>query len=172
MLHPLRRRAALRRLGRARPAALLVACHGNICRSPFAAGLLRRELREHGTRVESAGFVGPDRPPPAEALAAAARRGVDLSSHRSCLLVAPLVRPADRIVVMEPAQRRAVCDRFGRQARDVVVLGDLDPEPIETRGIRDPVNGPAEAFEECYARIERCVRELARAIVGAPGGTG
>jgi hypothetical protein len=46
LLHPLYRRhahAALR--GRVRPGAMLVVCHGNICRSPFAAALLERGLR-------------------------------------------------------------------------------------------------------------------------------
>jgi hypothetical protein len=46
----------------------------------------------------------------------------------------------------------------------VLVLGDLDPEPIETRVIRDPVEQPKEVFELSYSRIERCVEELARAV--------
>src|SRR2546430_16056256 len=36
------------------------------------------------------------------------------------------------------AQRRQVCDRFGRSERDVLVLGDFDPEPGDGRTIRDP----------------------------------
>src|SRR5881394_1021509 len=45
VLHPLRRRKALARLrARSRPKSVLVVCHGNICRSPFAAALLAREL--------------------------------------------------------------------------------------------------------------------------------
>ncbi|MGH7700577.1 MAG: hypothetical protein ACREMJ_08695 [Gemmatimonadales bacterium] len=157
----------LRRLQRAVPAVVLVACHGNICRSPFAAGLLRREIDGRGIRVESAGFVGFDRPPPPEALAAAARCGLDLSGHRSRPLARTLVFEADLIVVMDAAQRRALCDRFGCSPGAVIVLGDLDPERIGTRGIPDPVNQPAEAFDECYARIERCARALARAIAAA-----
>ena len=71
--------------------------------------------------------------------------------------------PWDRISA-NPAQRREVCDRFGRARRDVLVLGDLDPERVETRTIRDPVERPPAVFEQTYARIERCVRELARAL--------
>ena len=55
VLHPLRRQRALRALrGRRRPASVLVICHGNVCRSPFAAALLRpvfaryAALRMHG----------------------------------------------------------------------------------------------------------------------------
>jgi protein-tyrosine-phosphatase len=161
LLHPVRRRAARRALlERGRPRAILVVCHGNICRSPFAAGLLASALEPRGTLVASAGFVGPGRAPPAEAGIAAASRGVDLRAHRSQLLTPMLVREADLIVVMEPRQQREVCQRFGRSPKAVIVLGDLDPRPIETRAMQDPVDQPLEAFLESYARIERCVHEL------------
>jgi len=89
---------------------------------------------------------------------------VDLSAHRSQLLTADRARAADLILVMDPTQRRAICNRFGRAERDVLVLGDLDPEPSGSRAIRDPVTQPLPVFEETYARIERCVRELERAL--------
>jgi protein-tyrosine phosphatase len=161
LLHPLRRRAAKRGL-RARPwpGTILVVCHGNICRSPFAAGLLSRALGPRGTRVTSAGFVGPGRAAPAEGSIAAARRGIDLSGHRSQLLTPVLAAEAHVIVVMDARQQRMVCERFGRAPGDVIVLGDLDPQAIATRAIHDPVDQPLEAFEESYARIERCVDAL------------
>jgi protein-tyrosine phosphatase len=165
VLHRLRRRRllkSLRRLGR--PASLLVVCHGNLCRSPFAAALLRSAFARNGVHVDSAGFLGSGRPPPREAIEAAARYDVDLSAHRSQLLSADRARAADLIVVMDPAQRREICGRFGRVPRDVVVLGDLDRQPIDGRAIRDPVKQPLAVFEEAYARIERCARELARVI--------
>ena len=165
IFHPLRRRAAAARLARrGLPASILFVCHGNICRSPLAAALLRRALTQKKVGVASAGFMGPGRPAPPEAVAAAAHYGVDLSAHRSQLLTADHARGADLIVVMDPSQRREICDRFGRLERDVLVLGDLDPQLIDTRAIRDPVNQPRDVFEESYARIERCVRELERAI--------
>ncbi len=165
LLHPLRRRRVLRALRRApRPASLLVVCHGNMCRSPFAAALLRPAVSSNGGRVASAGFMAPGRPSPREAVAAAARCGVDLSAHRSQLLTAHSVHAAQLILVMDPAQRRQICDRFGRAYRDVLVLGDLDPHPVAARTIRDPVNRPPEVFEESYSRIARCVRQLQQAI--------
>jgi protein-tyrosine-phosphatase len=169
LLHPLRRRAAREALRARAPRSILVVCHGNICRSPFAAALLEQALGPVGIGVHSAGFVGPARRSPPEAVAVAARRNVDLSRHRSRLLTADLVRSADLIVVMDAMQRRHVCDRFGRAPRDVIVLGDLDPAPIETRSIRDPVDQGPEVFEASYARIERCAGELARALTPPPG---
>lgn len=167
LLHPLRRRKAVAVLrGRPRPGTLLVVCHGNICRSPFAAALLRQALGPAGVRVDSAGFVRPDRPAPPEAVAAAARRGVDLADHRSRLLTPDLARAADLIVVMDPLQQRHMRERFGRA--DVIVLGDLDPAPPEGGRVRtmpDPIGQGSAVFEASYARIERCVAGLVSALV-------
>ena len=165
LLHPYRRRKALESLrGRPRPTTLLAVCHGNICRSPLAAALLGRELAALGTEVQSAGFLGFNRPPPDEAIAAAERYQVNLSDHRSRLVTAALVRAADLIVVMDPIQRRLVFERFRRRPSDVMVLGDFDPAPVETRTIRDPVNESREVFDHVYERIARCVRELGRVL--------
>jgi low molecular weight protein-tyrosine phosphatase len=168
LLHPLRRRKALDVLGaRPRPKTLLVVCHGNICRSPLAAALLQRELAPLGMAVQSAGFLGFNRPAPPTAVTAAERHRVDLSAHRSRLVTVDLVRAADLILVMDPSQRRRICERFGRLPRDVVVLGDLDPAPVDARTIRDPVDQSGEVFDQVYERIRRCVRELITVLAGS-----
>jgi protein-tyrosine phosphatase len=165
LLHARRRRKALENLrNRTRPATVLVVCHGNICRSPFAAALLHRALAALGIDVQSAGFIGFNRPAPAEAMAAAVRHNVDLTAHRSRLLTPSVVRAADLIVVMDATQRRLLWERFGRSTRDIILLGDFDPEPVESRTVRDPVNEGLEVFAEVYARIARCVQQLATAL--------
>ena len=172
-MHPLRRRAALARLATLRPTSVLVLCNGNIFRSPFAAALLSREVGRGDSgdaAVESAGLLGPGRPSPRDAVLAARRHGVDLQDHRSQLVTADLVRAADLIVVMEPEQRRIVCQRFGRAPGDVLLLGDLDPAPITSRAIEDPWEQGVAVCEVVYDRIERCVTELAAALRGAARG--
>ena len=169
LLHPLRRRKALEALrSRRRPAKVLAVCHGNICRSPVAAALLGRELAALGVEVQSAGFIGFNRPAPAEAVAAAERHAVNLADHRSRLLTNDLARTADLIVVMDAGQRRLVCERFGRFPRDIVLLGDLDPAPVEARTVRDPIDQSRDVFDRTYDRIARCVRELANALRSSP----
>lgn len=163
LLHPLRRRKAvegLRARARRGPKTLLVLCHGNICRSPVAAGLLQRGLAPLGIAVHSAGFIGFNRPSPPEAVAAAEQHGLSLRDHRSRPVTADLARTADLIIVMEPSQGRTVIERFGRRPADIVILGDLDPLPVDTRTIRDPVTDGREVFDQVYARIARCTREL------------
>ena len=166
LLHPIRRRAAVA-VVRARPTprSLLVLCHGNICRSPFAEAVLRRLLAPAGVMVGSVGFFGPDRPSPAAALEAARRHGVDLSAHLSRVLTASLARQADLIVVMDAAQRRTVCTRFGLSPHNVLLLGDFDPLPIERRDIRDPVDQPVAVFATVYDRIGHCSRALAASLL-------
>src|SRR5262249_49103056 len=110
-LHSFRRRTAAREVSTKAPASILFVCHGNICRSPFAAFLFEKLARERlltSIRVESAGFIGPDRASPPQALDAAARRGIDMSAHRSQLLKDRLVRGSDLVVVMAADQARGI----------------------------------------------------------------
>jgi protein-tyrosine-phosphatase len=115
----------------------------------------------------SAGFIGPGRSPPPHALNAARSHGVDISSHRSVTISPESLSAADLVVVMSGAQQKGIASRVAPGAT-VLVLGDLDPLPIKHRTIPDPWDGPADAFEESYDRITRCVRELVRIAWAAP----
>jgi protein-tyrosine-phosphatase len=166
-LHTARRALARRRLRSLRsPRSVLFVCHGNICRSPYAEQVLRRAnlMQGRNTVISSAGFVGPDRPSPPEAVTAAAARGVDLTGHRSRLMRLGELRATDLVVVMEARQQRDITTRSGRSRGRILVLGDLDPERIERRTIRDPWGRDVEVFSEVYERIDRCVQELAREL--------
>jgi protein-tyrosine phosphatase len=139
---------------------VLFLCYGNICRSPYAAAAARRQLPS-GIRVGSAGFFGPDRPAPSEAREVAAERGADLSPHRSRQLTANMAWSADLIVVMEARQRRKMIEKYPTIADRVILLGDLDPQPINRRDVLDPFGQPVATFRSCFDRIERCVDVLA-----------
>jgi protein-tyrosine phosphatase len=141
---------------------ILFVCHGNICRSPYAAAVFAQRLpaalRSH-IKVASAGFIGPGRPVPSEARTVAARHGVDLSSHRSQLVTAPGLDTYELVVVMAPDQVKGLATAYPATTR-IIVLGDLDPEPISKRAIIDPFGHPEEIFDESYARIDRCLDAL------------
>ncbi len=167
LAHGKRRRATLAVLSQMpAPRCFLLICHGNVCRSPYAATALRQRLEKRGVRVqvESAGFIGPNRPAPADALAAALERGTDLAGHRSQLVSRALLDAADLIVVMNTAQRDAIMVRRRGIPRQVLVLGDLDPEPITMREIIDPWGKSRATFDACYDRIDRCLEELVRSL--------
>ncbi len=154
-------------------ATVLFVCHGNICRSPYAAAAMRSRLPKpfQGViAVDSAGLMGPDRPSPPEAVEVAALRGVDLSRHRSKVLTPAIVGRADLICVMDRMQQRVVCAQYRRRPRSVILLGDLDSRPIRTRAIQDPVEQPKDVFREVYARIDRCIAQLTAALTGVEDG--
>jgi protein-tyrosine phosphatase len=169
LMHWWRRHRTVRRLARrAHPPSLLFLCHGNQCRSPYAAGAARRLLPDW-VDVTSAGFLAPGRRSPPDAIAAAAELGVDLSAHRSALLTIDHFRNAELVVVMDRDQRRRVVTMRPSLAGRVVLLGDLDPVPATGRDVPDPVNQPLDAFRSSYTRIDRCVRALV-AVWSQPAG--
>src|SRR5262249_51521788 len=134
--------------------------------SPYAAAAFVRALgRRRGVsiRVSSAGFIGPGRTPPETALAAAARRGIDVSNHRSRLLTPEITRAATVVVVMAANQGAAIRARYGRDVH-VLLLGDLDPLPIATRTVTDPWGRSPEVFDMVFDRIDRCIGELVRFV--------
>jgi protein-tyrosine-phosphatase len=166
LLHPVRRRAALRRLRRGpMPRSILVLCYGNICRSPYAAERLRVLLgaAPGSPRVASAGFHKFGRPPPDTALAVAAERGVGMAEHRSRLVDDDMLRESSLVLVVAPAHATMLRRRFGLR-KGVLMLGDLDPRPIETRTIRDPLDQSDEVFRDVYDRIDRCLDALVDAM--------
>jgi len=164
-MHPTRHDKAIRQVrAHAQGRTYLVICHGNICRSPYAAAVLAYRLRPRGISVLSAGLIGPGRPSPAVARAAALARGVDLKEHRSQLVTPALLAQVDLVIVMDARQRAVLHHDYGVPARDIVVLGDLDPGPIPGRGIADPYDRPLAEFTEVYARIDRCLNTLVSAF--------
>ena len=167
-LHPWRRRSALRRLAAAGgPRSVLFVCYGNICRSAYAAAVASQRLSAE-VEVKSAGFFGPDRPSPGEAIAVAAERRVDLAGHRSRLVTSELLESADVVVVMEQRQRRRLLVANPAIASRVYLLGDLDPHRTSRRDVLDPYGEPLTAFRSCFDRIERCVAALAALPAAAP----
>lgn len=158
LLHDGRRRRARERVAALAPDSLLFVCHGNICRSPFAEAAARLRVPPH-VRVASAGFIGPDRGAPDEAVEAARRFGIDLTAHRSRLITGETARRTGLVVVMTPDQARAAV-RLGAPPDRVLILGDLDPEPIGLRSIPDPIERPLDEFMACYRRVDRCIAAL------------
>jgi protein-tyrosine-phosphatase len=173
LLHGPRHRRALGRLATLAPLrTVLFVCHGNIYRSPYAEHRFRATVAALGAAAplaSSAGFSGPDRPSPDEAIAAAARGGVDISAHRSRLLTGEAARASDLVVVMDSRQARKVERLTGHsQGIPVLVLGDLDPDPIPSRAIVDPWGRGDSVLLEVYQRVDRCVAILARSVVAPP----
>jgi len=152
------------------PGVILVMCHGNINRSPYAEHRLRVLLTATSrspVRVHSSGVIGPGRRASEPAQQAAAARFIDLSEHVSRTISPSVVKDADVVLVMGPSQADALWGRVSVPADRVFCLGDFDPELIMTREIHDPARQERAVFEQSFDRIDRCLDAFVRALQSA-----
>ncbi|WP_025597702.1 low molecular weight protein-tyrosine-phosphatase [Burkholderia sp. WSM2230] len=129
--------------------SMLVVCVGNICRSPMAEYLLRRELE--GIAVASAGLDAlTGYAADGAAVQVCAENGLDISQHRARQLNAALVSAADLILTMEGAHMQEIMRRHPSARGKVFRLGDADDLDIP-----DPYRKPLPHFYEVYELIAR-----------------
>ncbi|HEX6237883.1 MAG TPA: low molecular weight protein-tyrosine-phosphatase [Acidimicrobiales bacterium] len=151
----------------ARPTRVLFVCWGNICRSPTAEAVLRAALEREGLahliEVDSAGVSDEHAgdPPDRRAVAAAARRGLDLGGRR-----ARVVRPDDferfdlmlvSDALVERVLRSAAPEsrRSGIRRMTDFVAGDDAPHEVP-----DPYYGGADGFAAVLDLLERACAGL------------
>ena len=144
--------------------SILVVCHGNIIRSPFAAALIARALGHRPQlSIDSAGLQAESgRPSHPLAVRAANPLRVDLSHHAASRLTGDRIARADAIFVMDVAQLVEIRRAFPDARQKTFLLTCLAPDvPLE---VRDPVNGDAPLFQSCYEHIALAVGPLVRAL--------
>jgi len=144
---------------------ILFVCMGNICRSPTAEGVLRHLLAAHGidtVEVDSAGthdyHVGD--PPDRRAVAAAARRGIDLSGLRARSIEPEDFERFDLILAMDDDNLRELRGRVpaGRERSIRLVMEFADMATRRT--IPDPYYGGPHGFEEVLDLLEEAAQGL------------
>ena len=142
---------------------ILVVCVGNICRSPMAEALLRRELRgQDGFTVESAGLgalVG--HAASEHSVALMDELGLDISGHRARQVHPDMVRDADLVLVMEAGHRRAIDDADPTARGKVHRLGEWQDVDID-----DPYRQEREAYEDALRDIQAGVASWVEKIKG------
>ena len=160
-----RARILVRALGRnATPPLIMFVCQGNICRSPFAAALLRARLGDGRISIGSAGMMPqPGRPTPGFGLEAAAAHGVDLATHRSAWLTRQLAEEASLLIAFDKTTRCAVLDRYPETRRRLMLLGDV----AALGDIPDPIDGGIAKFRRVYGEIMTAITELAPLLARA-----
>jgi protein-tyrosine phosphatase len=121
---------------------VLMVCRANVARSPLAQALLAEELRATPIEVVSAGVQArPGDPPARGSVELAARRGLDLSAHRSQPVTEPLLETAGLVLTMSERQRDACAGRAAGLGPRTFTLRELDRL---TQGVRES-DGPADA---------------------------
>ncbi|HYT70105.1 MAG TPA: low molecular weight protein arginine phosphatase [Gemmatimonadales bacterium] len=146
---------------------ILLVCTGNICRSPLAAALLERALRERaaaGMEVTSAGTGAWDGAPVSEgAYLVGLERGLDLSGHRARLLTRELVEEADLILTMA-RHHRARVDELGGEGR-VFVLGEYAGREGDDAEVSDPFGGDLDVYRDTLAELDALLDAAVARIV-------
>src|SRR5947207_4273351 len=144
---------------------ILLVCTGNICRSPLAAALLERALRERGLEVTvaSAGTGAWDGAPASEgAYLVGLERGLDLSGHRARLLTRELVENAHLILTMA-RHHRARVDELGGEGR-VFVLGEYAGRGGDDVEVSDPFGGNLDIYRDTCQELEALASAVAERL--------
>ena len=145
---------------------ILFVCLGNICRSPMAEGVFSHVASEagHGERfvIESAGtgdwHIG--NPPDSRAVAAAGRRGIDLSQQRARQVHKEDFEAFDLVIAMDHSNHAHLTRMApGEHAHKIQLFLDHLPE-AGGREVPDPYYGGDEGFEEVLDLIEAAARAL------------
>jgi protein-tyrosine phosphatase len=149
------------------PGSILFLCQGNVCRSPFAEGYLRRIVAGRnlpGIRSLSAGInVRVSVPSPDLAVRVAKALEVDLTDHRSKPVTAGMIENTDMIFTMEHRQAEFMRKSFPDHVRKIFLLPLFDTNPPQAGdyafryNIPDPYGRSEKDFLECFRRIERSI---------------
>jgi protein-tyrosine phosphatase len=144
---------------------LVFVCHGNICRSAYA-DVVARDL---GMNVASFGLStdsGKGAHPPV--IAEAARRGVDMSAHRTTRIEDFDPDPGDLLLAMETRHLRKLATNGIVGTIPRVLLGRWSRPPFPH--LHDPYALSAEYLPVCLDRIEAATRRLLQAFPNARAG--
>jgi protein-tyrosine-phosphatase len=156
-----------------KPAVLFV-CTANICRSPMAQVLFKdlavREIPGGADWVVDSAGTWATRGQSASdnSVVVMAKRGLNLSRHKSKIVSAVLLDTFDLILVMEPGHKEALRIEFAGAAERVFLLSEMSGPPVP---IGDPYGSSEERYEKTAAEIEGYLRAGLPKILKLVGST-
>jgi protein-tyrosine phosphatase len=145
---------------------ILFVCMGNICRSPTAEGVFRKLVQERApdlrVDIDSAGTHGyhVGDPPDRRAIAAAARRGVDLGGLRARTVEDADFEAFDLLVAMDQLNREVLLDRSPEEYRERIRLMLEFAPSTDLEDVPDPYYGGAVGFERVLDLVEEASKGL------------
>lgn len=145
---------------------ILAVCLGNICRSPLAEGLLKREAEKRGLNWEVASggtasyHVG--NPPDPRSIAIARAHGLDISAQRSRHVTTADLEEYDLVLAMDRQNVEDLKQRAGTQVQKEKIHLFLDYAGLtESDGpdVFDPYYDDR-AYSGVYELVERAAKRV------------
>ena len=156
----------------ASPKTILFVCTGNLCRSPMAMALLRKQLSDAGLdgrfRVESAGtWAAEGAPASPYACQVMAERGLDLSGHRTRDISHVSMDEVALVLVMTRHHREAILAEFPSARGKTFLLSELAGMSYD---IADPYGNTLDTYRYCADELEDLISRGFRRIIELAGG--
>jgi protein-tyrosine phosphatase len=150
---------------------ILFVCMGNICRSPTAEGVFRRLVEERAPdldlEIDSAGthdyHVG--EPPDERAVAAASRRGIDLSRLRARQVEDADFERFDLLVAMDRLNRETLLERSPAGSHERIRLFMEFTGRRDVEDVPDPYYGGPLGFEQVLDLAEEAAAGLLEEVM-------
>ncbi len=151
--------------------AILFCCTGNICRSPIAEGVFRKNVADAGLAgrvlIDSAGTDGyhVGEPPDTRAQIAARARGYDISGLRARRVERSDFDRFDLVLAMDN-ENRAFLSRLASPAGDAKLKLMMEyARSYAVREVPDPYDGGPEDFELVLDMLEDATAGLLETIL-------
>ncbi|HUV51149.1 MAG TPA: low molecular weight protein arginine phosphatase [Anaerolineae bacterium] len=152
---------------------ILFVCTGNICRSPFAEGLLKKLAQKNGLDdivADSAGLLAlSGNSATSLAQKVAAEYDVDLSRHMAKSAKQDIINRSDLILAMENSHVKNLLYDFPEAEDKVFLIRRFACFGSKDRGIADPYGLNYDAYRFCFLDIQDSVSGLAEYLSGRNG---
>ena len=135
---------------------ILFVCTGNICRSPMAYALFNERAQRAGENdkfyaISAGTWALEDQPATDHAIAAMARRGIDLTPHRGQLVTAAIMAQASVVIVMTRNHFDALAAEFPSYRHKLHLMSELKGRGFD---VSDPYGGAPDDYESTARLLE------------------
>jgi len=140
--------------------SVLIVCTGNICRSPLAVIIMKRDLEKKAPGISyiisSAGTGAWEGKSASEgAYLVAIENSLDVSDHRANLLTRELIDRSDVVFTMARHHRLRV-QELGGEGK-VFLLGEYAGLSGDEAEVADPYGGDITVYRETYQELETVI---------------
>lgn len=136
---------------------VMFVCTGNTCRSPMAAGALRRLLKDRkidDVEVVSSGTAAATGFPATEYAAEAVRIwNADIGDHLSQPLTQQLINETDIILAMSPSHCHEILSIEPEAKSKTFLLKNYPESGCNGEGIDDPIGGSLDIYNQTFIEI-------------------